>query len=223
MKRRYIPLLSAVVIATGLYGLMPAGSAWAVACTSSGSGSWNDAAVWDCGVVPGSTDVTFLGPGGYGGVTLNANALDLDSTTVAIKGNQPCNNGNELINRCFNIIPANTTGRNATIAFAYTVAELNGNSCAAMDAYHWNGLSWEGPLTVGGRDCVSTPGTLRITNVAAFSPFGLKSGPSPTAVTLTVLKADSTQPPILLIAALLGAALTVTVKPHYLRRRSRAA
>ncbi len=174
-------------------------------------------------VVTGSADVTFLGLGGYGGVTLNANSIDLDSTTVAIKGNQICNDGNELINRCFNIIPANATGRNATITFAYTDAELNGNSCAAMDAFHWNGASWEGPLTVGNRDCASTPRTLRITNVATFSPFGLKSGSSPTAITLAALKADSTQPPVPLISALLVTALAATVATHYLRRRSRAA
>ena len=200
-------------IATGAQVVIPI-SATAGTLTNNGT-------ITQTRVVTGSTDVTFLGLGGYGGVTLNANSLDLDSTTVAIKGNQPCNNGNELINRCFNIIPANATGRNATLTFAYTDAELNGNSCAAMDAYHWNGLSWEGPLTVGSRDCASTPRTLQITNVATFSPFGLKSGASPTAITLAALKADSTQSPVLLIMALLAAALTVTVTSHYLRRRSR--
>jgi hypothetical protein len=173
-------------------------------------------------VVTGTTDVTFLGLGGYGGVTLNANLLDLGSTTVAIKGNQPCNDGNELINRCFNIIPANTTGRNATITFAYADSELNGHSCAAMDAYHWNGVSWEGPLTVGNRDCAGTPRTLQVINVATFSPFGLKSGIPPNVITLAVLKADSARPSVLLIFALLVIALTVAGATSYFRRRSRA-
>jgi hypothetical protein len=200
-------------IASGAQVVIPI-SATAVTLTNNGT-------ITQTRVVTGSTDVTFLGLGGYGGVTLNANSLDLDSTTVAIKGNQSCNNGNELINRCFNIIPANAAGRNAALTFAFTDAELNGNSCAAMDAFHWNGLSWEGPLTVGSRDCASTPRALQITNVATFSPFGLKSGSSPTAIALAVLKADSTPAPILLIVVLLVTALTVTVTSHYLRRRSR--
>ena len=201
-------------VAGGANVVIPA-SATATALTNNGT-------ITQTRVVTGSADVNFLGLGGYGGVTLNANSLDLDTTTVAIKGNRPCNNGNELINRCFNIIPANTTGRNATITFAYTDSELNGNSCAIMDAYHWNGASWEGPLTVGNRDCASTPRTLRIINVAAFSPFGLKSGTAPTAITLVVLKADSIQPSVPLIFALLVTALTVTGVTHYFRRRSRA-
>ena len=61
MMRSYTPFLIAVVIAVGLCGLTPAGSAWAATCTSTGSGNWNDAIVWDCGVAPGSgDDVTIL-------------------------------------------------------------------------------------------------------------------------------------------------------------------
>jgi hypothetical protein len=173
-------------------------------------------------IVTGSTDVAFLSLGGYGGVTLNANSLDLDSTTVAIKGNQPCNNSDELINRCFNILPANDTGRNATITFAFTDSELNGNVCASMNAYHWNGASWDGPLTVGSRDCASTPRSIQITNVAAFSPFGLKSGTSPTAITLTVLKADATRQSAAFIFGILIIVLAVCGVTLY-RHRSRTA
>jgi hypothetical protein len=199
-----------------------AGANVVIPISTTASALTNNGTMTQTRVVTGSSDVTFLGLGGYGGVTLNANSFDLDSTTVAIKGNQPCNNGNELINRCFNIIPANTTGRSASITFAFTDSELNGHSCTTMNAYHWNGASWQGPLTVGNRDCVSTPRTLQVINVATFSPFGLKSGLPPNAITLAVLKADSTRPSLLLTFALLGTALTVSGVTHYFRRRSRA-
>ena len=140
--------------------------------------------------VTGNEDVTFLALAGYGGVILNnAGGADLGQTTVTIRGNQSCNVGDTLVNRCFDISPTNNSGRNATVTFFWHEDELNGNSCSIMNAYRWNGASWDAALTldssygIDGRDC--TPGlqSLRVNGVADFSPFGLSSE-TPTAVTL---------------------------------------
>ena len=146
--------------------------------------------------VTGSSDVTFLGTGGYGGVVLNAQGLDLGSTTVSIKGNQDCTTvSGESVKRCFDIAPANTTGRDATITFFFASSEIpGGQSCSNLNGYRWTGSGWQS-LTLdtaygtNGRSCGSDPQSIRVKNVSTFSKFVLKSSdpPSggPTAVTLS--------------------------------------
>jgi hypothetical protein len=161
----------------------------------------NNGTITQTQTVIGSSDVTFIGIGGYGGVILNASGSDLGSTDVVIKNNQACNVGDQLVHRCFNITPTTKTGRNATITFYFTDAELNGNACATMEVYHWNGAAWDTtPLTrdttygspsLDGRDCTNTPRSIRVTGVATFSPFGLTSGGTPTAITLSRFDANS--------------------------------
>ena len=161
--------------------------------------------------VNGSGDVTFLDIGGYGGVTLNANSGDLGQTTVIIRGNQPCDNDNSSVRRCFDIDPANKTGRNATVSFVWDSTELGSQICSTMDAYHWNGASWGTPLTLdtgygtNGRICTD-PGlqSLRVTGVTTFSPFAMSSdGSGPTAVSLQSFTAHNQTPILLILAALL--------------------
>ncbi len=161
--------------------------------------------------VNGSGDVTFLDIGGYGGVTLNANSSDLGQTTVIIRGNQPCDNDNSSVRRCFDIDPANKTGRNATVSFVWDSTELGSQICSTMDAYHWNGASWGTPLTLdtgygtNGRICTD-PGlqSLRVTGVTTFSPFAMSSdGSGPTAVSLQSFTAHNQTPILLILAALL--------------------
>jgi hypothetical protein len=190
----------------------------------------NNGTITQTQTVNGSTNVAFVDIGGYGGVTINANNFDLGSTTVAIKGNQACNVGDELIHRCFNIIPTNTTGRNATITFSFTDSELNSRSCASMEVYHWNGTGWDGtPLTrdtsygptSDGRDCTSNPRSIRVIGVTDFSPFGLTSIGVPTAITLLEIKAAPSSSPIVWLVLVASLALLGGVL--ILHRRSRAA
>ena len=201
---------NALDVASGANVVIPI-SATAVALTNNGT-------ITQTRVVTGTTDVNFLGLGGYGGVTLNANSSDLLTTTVAIRGNQACNRGDELIHRCFDIIPVNNTGRTATITFAFTNSELNNNDCASMNAYHWNGTSWDGPLTVGNRDCASTPYLLQVNNVSTFTPFGLMSVAAPTSITLMGLRANSTAQSTTPIFVALLAALAICGVIVYRRR-----
>jgi hypothetical protein len=170
--------------------------------------------------VTGVGDFTFLGLGSYGGVILNnAAGSDLGQTEVTIRGNQICNVGNELINRCFDISPTTNSGLNATVTFFWSQSELNGNACASMNAYRWNGAAWDLPLTLDGsygdsqgRDCPQGLQSLRVREVTAFSPFGVKSGVAPTAVSLATFSAATNQVStplilLLLLIPLAGASL----------------
>ena len=168
--------------------------------------------------VNGSGDIAFFDTGGYGGAILNANGADLGSTTVTIKGNQDCTTSSgDTVKRCFDIAPTNATGRNAIITFYFADSEIPaGQSCASTDGYHWNGTGWE-KLTLddsygtSGRDCSSAPRSLRVKNVAAFSPFVLKTG-APTAVTLRSFAAGpATDVPWGLLLFSLSAAVLVAV------------
>ncbi|RKZ10804.1 hypothetical protein DRQ50_14190, partial [bacterium] len=94
--------------------------------------------------VNGSSEVVFFNTGDYGGLTLNANNADLGSTTVTISGNQHCTAiPGESVQRCFDIAPTNTTGRDAFVSFFYSAGELSGNTCSGLNAHHWNGTSWD--------------------------------------------------------------------------------
>ncbi len=172
--------------------------------------------------VTGPGDFAFLGLGSYGGVILNRGTTgsDLGETTVIIRGNQICNVGDELINRCFDISPTNNSGLEATVTFFWSQGELNGNQCDAMNAYRWNGAAWDLPLTLDGsygdsqgRNCPQGLQSLRVREVTEFSPFGLKSGTSPTAVTLANIGVNTAVSPFILLILLLlitGTALSVT-------------
>ena len=150
----------------------------------------------------GSADVSFFDTGGYGGVALNANSLDLGSTQVRIRGNRDCTTvPGETVRRCFDFAPANTTGRDATLTFFFAGSELSGNTCDELNAYHWDGSGWDllnldAAYGTGGRACGSEPYSLRVTGVSDFSPFVLKSGEPPggipTAVTLASFTATAT-------------------------------
>ena len=134
--------------------------------------------------VNGSSDVEFFNTGGYGGVTLNANASDLGETMVTINGNHDCTDvTGETVKRCFDITPANTTGRNATVTFYFADSELSGNTCTTLDAYHWSGGGWDLESTAA-RNCSTEPYLVESSGVTDFSPFVLKSDSSPTAVEL---------------------------------------
>jgi hypothetical protein len=138
--------------------------------------------------VDGSGAVSFLNYGGYGGVIVDPQSEDLGSVTVSIAGNQACTTANDAVHRCFDVAPTNTpTSPGATLTFFFSGGELNGNTCTTLDAYHWEGSSWSGALSLdtsygtGGRDCAGTPPSVQVQGVTGFSPFVLKSS-APNAV-----------------------------------------
>jgi hypothetical protein len=118
--------------------------------------------------VEGSTDVTFFDTGGYGGLVFNANSSDLGSTTVTIQGDQDCTTtAGESVQRCFDIAPENTTGRDALMTFYFADNELSGNACSTLEAYHWNGSAWDQQTRetfygTDGRSCSAEPYSLRV-------------------------------------------------------------
>jgi hypothetical protein len=152
----------------------------------------NNGVLKELKAVTGSSDVTFLGLDGYGGVVANAQGQDLGDTWVTIWGNRICNSGDQLVHRCFDISPANSNGRNATLTFYYASSESNGNDCNTMQAYHWVDNVWQPVGTASGQTCTGELYSLTVTGVTDFSPFGLKSGPGPTAVGLTRFQVQST-------------------------------
>jgi hypothetical protein len=135
--------------------------------------------------VTGAGDVAFLGVGGYGGVTLNANGLDLGSTVVSIKGNQECTAVvGATVRRCFDIEPTNAAGRDATITFFFASSEIPaGQACSALNAYRWDGSDWQlltldASYGTNGRACGADPQSLRVQHVDSFSAFILKAAGS---------------------------------------------
>ena len=148
--------------------------------------------------VNGSSDVTFFNIGSHGGVTINANGTDLGSTVVSIRGNQDCTTvAGETVKRCFDIAPTTTSDRNATITFYFDDSELAGNTCSNLNAFrntggsNWSQLTLDTAYGTNGRDCSSTPRSIRVTGVSDFSPFVLKSGSGPTAITVQRFTARS--------------------------------
>ena len=165
----------------------------------------------------------FLNTGSYGGMTIDANGVDLGATTVRISGNQACDTTDSLVRRCFDITPTNLTGRSATVTFFFSAAELNGSACTSMNAWHWSGSAWDS-LTLdstygtGGRDCTAEPYSVRVTGVTTFSPFGLRTA-TPTAVTVfsfSARRADAAPllPLGMLLTSITSAALIVQHKRH---------
>jgi len=169
------------------------------------------------------TSASFLhitGSGGtkYEGVDLTP-AGAMGPTTVEIRGNQEqgCNNGNQLVQRCFDISP--TTPQAATVRFWYLEAERQDLDPALMKAYHWNGAGWDA-LDAGGEERGGVDGYhyVEVDGVNAYSPFGLADGaPSaPTAVSLQAFRGVRTNTAVFSLALLLGLLL---ISGWVLRRR----
>jgi len=115
----------------------------------------------------------------YWGAVINPGGSNLGSTTVTIWGDQYCSGVTEGVLRCFELDPA--TPQTAAVTFYYTEAERNGTNNATMNAYHWDGSTWEletGAITRGGN---GDSQWVQVTGVDAYSPFALNNG-NPTAV-----------------------------------------
>jgi hypothetical protein len=139
--------------------------------------------------VNGTSDVVFLSVGDYGGVLLNANGVDLGSTSVSVAGNQNCTDGasGSSIRRCFDISPANGSDRDATLRLYFSAAELGSIPCQDVQIWHWDGYEWGPAGTIEGRDCGAEPYFVEATGVSGFSPFvgdNDKPGSGATAVVL---------------------------------------
>lgn len=132
----------------------------------------NNGAIRQTKAVNGSEWVYFVDAGGYGGVDINANGADLGETTVTIsQSDTGCTSvPNETIQRCFDIAPTNTTGRNADIIFYYTKAEQSKNSCSQMQAYQIDeGNNILNQLNRVATRCSIVPRGLWIDNVTDFT------------------------------------------------------
>ena len=156
----------------------------------------------------------------YRGVTITP-AGNMGATTVTIGGNQDCttNSSDPLIRRCFDISPA--TSQNATVRFYYTADELNSQTFSTLVPWHWS-PSWtsagntytrSASCNAGQQDC-----WLEAQNISSYSPFGLGSSASPTAITMNSLTTTSDTSG--LNTALLCAALVAMGGLVILRRRS---
>ncbi len=130
-------------------------------------------------IVNGSGDVGFPK---VGGLILNANGQDLDSTEVADTAGADCTGVTvgEAVTHCYMITPTIAAGRDATITFYYSDSEIpGGQSCAAMETYRWN-ATWNNLLTrdssygTSGRMCGTDPLSIQVKDVTTFSPFVLR-------------------------------------------------
>jgi len=137
----------------------------------------------------GASDFIFSAHDGNPGLILNANGGDLGATAVYIHANQECVNAHNAVHRCFDITPINPTGHNATLTFTFYSSQIPaGHTCAAMNAYRWNGTGWQ-LLTLDLRDCEHDPHSLRVRGVTDFSQFVL-ADTRPAAVTLLTFQAE---------------------------------
>lgn len=146
-------------------------------------------------MVDGSAPVQFFADGNYGPFAIDGNGFDLGSTTITIRALANCTTGPEqTVQRCFDIEPTNspTTGDpGSTLTFSFLNSELSSNACNTLNAFHWNGSSWD-TLAVANRQCAIEPYSLQVTGVTDFSPFMLTSDNSPTAVRLNGLGVGET-------------------------------
>lgn len=117
----------------------------------------------------------------YAGVDITPNGAGLGATWVNILGNQTaCNSGDEMIRRCFDIIPA--SAQPSTVRFWYLDSEKGGQDSAGTNTYHWNGTAWDAltPATPS-RGTEGAYAWVEAVNVASYSPFGpsdsLPTGP----------------------------------------------
>lgn len=113
----------------------------------------------------------------YTGVDITPSGPGLGPTWVEIGGNQgACNVGDELVRRCFDIAPQQA--QPATVRFWYLNSERGGQAVAGVNAFHWNGATWDG-LTLGspGRGTEGPYEWVEAVDVSSYSPFGLGTGP----------------------------------------------
>ena len=118
----------------------------------------------------------------YLGATIDPGSSNMGSTLVTIWGNQYCPTANRGVLRCFELDPA--TPQTAAVTFYYTEAERNGVVNPNMNAYHWNGSTWEQEMGATTRGGSGDGQWVRVTGIAAYSPFSLDER-FPTAVTMT--------------------------------------
>ena len=143
---------------------------------------------------PAATE-SYLDIGGYGGLTLTANATGMGSTTVQIKGGQLCDTDNSAIWRCFTVIPS-TSVTDAGVVFYFGGNELNTSTCAAIEAWRsTGGSSWISAGGLGTRSCAVEPYSVSYSGVSinnTGSTFNLRNISAPTAITLITFSATKT-------------------------------
>ena len=142
-------------------------------------------------VVTGSLDIGFPKAGG---LILNANNLNLDSTTVTLTAGEDCAGvtTGEAVQHCYVIAPTQTGGRDATLTLFYRDSELSTNhDCSVMEAYAWGG-AWNNQLTRNtgydsdGRLCGSEPQSIQVLGVSSFPTFTLRGNFVDLAISKTV-------------------------------------
>jgi hypothetical protein len=129
----------------------------------------------------------------YLGVVITPSG-SMSSTTVAIRGHHECTTsdpGVQTADRCFDISPA--TPQSATIRFYYPDDELAGLNVSTMQAWHWNvvGHSWEPAGSSWTGNDGSPYNYCEAAGVNQYSPFVLRSGGTPTAITVQAVVAQS--------------------------------
>jgi hypothetical protein len=136
-------------------------------------------------------------------VILNANSLDLGNTIMTIQGNQDCTLvADETVKRCFDITPQYNNGRDTTITFYFDSSEVVGsNTCDTLEVYHFSGGSWgtlalDPSYNTDGRLCGPDPQSVRVVDVATFSPIVLKTGEYPKLSTTTTIMGDTPDPSV---------------------------
>ncbi|MGC9356886.1 MAG: choice-of-anchor Q domain-containing protein [Anaerolineae bacterium] len=132
------------------------------------------------GNVSGTGNVPFLEYGHGDGMLIDAQGENLGEVTVTVKLNEECTTvAGDVFARCFDIETEHTPAGGATLTFFFYDDEIAaGESCSEANVYHWNGSAWETTTLdtgygTGGRMCDAEPYSLRVENVADFSPFVL--------------------------------------------------
>lgn len=139
--------------------------------TASGKLS-NDGALKQTKTVAVGNNVSFLGTGGYGGLSITAFDTALNQTTVTIrKSTTGCTaQPGDTIQRCYRIEPAVTTGVDALITFFYDQGDQLNHSCVQMKAYPNDGSGGAlTALTSAGTNCSGTLRSLQVVNVTSFA------------------------------------------------------
>ncbi len=152
--------------------------------------------------VDGSAPVQFFADGNYGPITIDGNSFDLGGTTVRVRALANCTAGGpeQTVQRCIDIAPDNSPDSSnsdpgSILTFSFLSSELSSNDCSTLNAFHWNGSSWDtltrdNSFGTDGRQCITEPYQLQVTGVTDFSPFMLTSEETPTAVSLQTITAQ---------------------------------